>query len=150
MEECGYFEQELWFTCVKWDLTWICWYDHWILGFFGGIGEKKIICALSFCVLTEIPCNKREINREKINSFKNTYATCRQEMLPNQAWVCLPDPQSSRSTGTRLRWRKVQHLLQSTKQEKWVANAENQNSPNGFQGRVFKGNIWVSRVCDFF
>lgn len=34
--------------------------------------REKIICALSFCVLTETPCNKREINREKINRVLRT------------------------------------------------------------------------------
>ena len=44
-----------------------------------------------------------------------------------------------------------ERLIPETKQEKWAAHAPKTQTPfDGFQGRVFKGNIWGQACVIFF
>lgn len=58
--------------------------------------------------------------------------------VTEQTWVCSPDAQQSQSTDARLWGRKVQHLLQGTKQGSLQLMLKRPKTPQWLLGKGFK------------
>ena len=62
-------------------------------------------------------------------------------VLPNQTWICLPDTQQSQSADTGGGEGKHSVYSRVPRKENGQLVLQRLEFPDGFQGRVFKGNI---------
>ena len=68
-------------------------------------------------------------------------------LLPKWTWVHSPAVLQSQSTDTWLWWRKVQCLLQGTKQGEWAAHAQGTSTLMGFREGILKETFGVRVVA---